>query len=177
MRVEVIDVINPGSVIHFNDVPEQETAVRAAAFKNYTVRGCYSSCSAGPTAPYQLLSSDPVPVPHPTVQPYVEARVWFEFHPSSGLGGHGVPVGTVTIQCVETGQSFDFTLTANVITPPTVAVALALDQSGSMNDNAGFTGAKRFQVLKEAALRFVETDPIQQWRWIYSFRSGMLMRP
>jgi len=60
MRVEVIDVINPGSVIHFNDVPEQETAVRAAAFRIYTCADATLHVSAGPTAPYQLLSSDPV---------------------------------------------------------------------------------------------------------------------
>jgi hypothetical protein len=153
-NVEVIDVINPGRVIHFNDVPEQETAVRAAAFKIYTCVDTALHVTAGPTAPYQPLSSDPVPVPHPTVQPYAEARFWFEFTPAAGTAGTAVPTGTVTIECA--GQSFDFTLVANVIAPPTVAVALALDQSGSMNDNAGFTGAKRFQVLKEAALRFVE---------------------
>jgi len=150
----VIDVINPGRVIHFDDVPEQETAVRAAAFKIYTCVDTALHVTAGPTAPYQPLSSDPVPVPHPTVEPYAEARFWFEFTPAAGTAGIAVPSGTVTIECA--GQSFDFTLTANVIAPPTVAVALALDQSGSMNDNAGFTGAKRFQVLKEAALRFVE---------------------
>lgn len=152
-NVEVIEVINPGRVIHFNDVPEQETAVRAAAFRIYTCADTTLHVTAGPTAPYQPLSSDPVPVPHPTALPYAEARYWFEFTPAAGTAGTAVP-GTVTIECA--GQSFDFTITANVITPLTVAVALALDQSGSMNDNAGFTGAKRFQVLKEAALRFVE---------------------
>jgi hypothetical protein len=155
-NAEVIDVINPGNVIHFNSVPEQETAVRAAAFKIYTCQDTNLHVSAGPTAPYQPLSSDPVPVPHPTSWPYAEGRVWFEFTPAAGSAGIPVPDGTVTIQCPETGQSFDFTLQANVIAPQTFAVALALDQSNSMNDDAGFTGAKRFQVLKEAALRFVE---------------------
>jgi hypothetical protein len=155
-NAEVIDVINPGRVIHFNDVPEQETAVRAAAFKIYTCQDTTLHVSAGPTAPYQLLSTDPVPVPHPTSEPYIEARVWFEFTPAAGSAGVPVPDGTVTIQCVETGQPFTFTLQANVIAPPTFAVALALDQSSSMNDDAGFTGAKRHQVLKESALRFVE---------------------
>jgi hypothetical protein len=90
--------------------------------------------------------------------------VWFEFTPAAGTAGTPVPDGTVTIQCPETGQSFDFTLRANVIAPQTFAVALALDQSDSMNDDAGFTGAKRFQVLKEASLRFVE---------LIRFNSGM----
>jgi hypothetical protein len=163
-NAEVISVINPGNVIHFNDVPEQETAVRAAAFKIYTCRDTNLHISAGPTAPYQPLSSDPVPVPHPTSSPFAEGRVWFEFTPAAGTAGTPVPDGTVTIQCPETGQSFDFTLRANVIAPQTFAVALALDQSDSMNDDAGFTGAKRFQVLKEASLRFVE---------LIRFNSGM----
>jgi hypothetical protein len=153
-NAEVIQVINPGNVIHFNDVPERETAVRAAAFKIYTCQDTTLHVSAGPTAPYQPLSSDPVPVPHPVSSPFIEGRVWFEFTPAAGSAGVAVPDGTVTIQCA--GQSFDFTLRANVIAPPTFAVALALDQSASMNDDAGFTGAKRHQVLKEAALRFVE---------------------
>jgi hypothetical protein len=150
------EIINPGNVVHFNDVPKQETAMRAATFRIYTCVDATLHITAGPTAPYQLLSTDPVVVHHQTGQPYVEGRVWFEFTPAAGTAGTAVPPGTVTIQWVEKGQAFDFTLTANVITPPTVAVALVLDQSGSMNDNAGFTGAKRFQVLKEAALRFVE---------------------
>src|SRR5205085_11186964 len=48
MRVEIIDVINPGNVIHFNDVPEQETAVRAAAFKVYTCADATLQVTASP---------------------------------------------------------------------------------------------------------------------------------
>jgi hypothetical protein len=57
---------------------------------------------------------------------------------------------------VESGQVFDFVLRANIIEKPTVAVALALDQSGSMNDPAGTSGILRINVLKDAALKFVE---------------------
>src|SRR5207302_8642149 len=108
-------------------VPEQETAVRAAAFKIYTCVDTALHVTAGPTAPYQPLSSDPVPVPHPTVEPYAEARSWFEFTPAAGTAGNAVPSGTATIECA--GQWFDFTLPANEVDPPTLPGALAVAQS------------------------------------------------
>jgi hypothetical protein len=68
-----------------------------------------------------------------------------------------VPVapGAVTLRCQQTGDEWPITLTANSIDRETVAVVLTLDQSGSMDQPAG-TGPTRMQVLKEAALRFVE---------------------
>jgi hypothetical protein len=67
------------------------------------------------------------------------------------------PPGSVTIRCVENGKEFTFTLSGNSIPRPTVAVALALDQSGSMDEQAGTGGTtKRIEVLRESASRFVE---------------------
>jgi len=68
-----------------------------------------------------------------------------------------VPNGSVTIQCVETGQSFAFTLHANSIARPTVATMLVLDQSGSMGWLAGVDATtKRIDVLHTAAANFVQ---------------------
>ncbi len=154
--VEVVEAINPGSVINFNDVPEGETTVRAAVFKIY---GCTDVTMEvkpgfGPTAPYSILIPPGSTTVHHALQPFVEARIWFAF--TGGIAGTTAPTGTVTIRCVQNGQEFVFTLTGNTIARPTVAVLLTLDQSGSMDDPAGNTGAKRIDVLHESALRFVE---------------------
>lgn len=63
----------------------------------------------------------------------------------------------MTIHCVETNQDFAFTLQANSIARPTVAVMLILDQSGSMGWLAGVdANIKRIDVLHQAAANFCE---------------------
>ncbi len=63
--------------------------------------------------------------------------------------------GTVTIECVETSEQWVIPISANTIAKPTVATVLVLDQSGSMNSDAG-DGRQRIDVLKEAAPVFVD---------------------
>jgi len=151
-------VLTDGSppVIQFNDVPETESAARAATFRIY---GCGTAtlrvkATTPVTAPYSILqpASGTLVMPHASV-PYRDGRIWFLF-----TAGAVAPVAdlNIKIECVESGQEFDFILRANIIEKPTVAVALALDQSGSMNDPAGTSGVLRINVLKDAALKFVE---------------------
>lgn len=143
-------------VIQFNDVPETESAARAATIRIY---GCG-------TATLRIKPTTPVAVPFSVLQPpsgtlvmphaslpYRDGRIWFLF--TAGAIAP-VPDQSIKIECVESGQEFDFVLRANIIEKPTVAVALALDQSGSMNDLAGTSGLQRINVLKDAALKFVE---------------------
>jgi hypothetical protein len=154
--VEVVEAINPGMVINFNDVPEAETAARAAVFKIYGCTDVTIEIKPGfaPSAPYSVLTVGGTATAHHTLTPFVEARIWFGF--TGTTAGAVAPVGSVTIRCVENGQEFTFSLTGNTIARPTVAVMLSLDQSGSMDDPAGSTGLKRIDVLRDAALRFVE---------------------
>lgn len=65
-----------------------------------------------------------------------------------------LPVVNTTLKCDENGQEFQFEPRANTIHRPTVAVMLALDQSGSMGWQAGTSGATRLQVLQGAAELF-----------------------
>ncbi|AYB30960.1 tyrosinase family protein [Chryseolinea soli] len=151
-------VLTSGSppIIQFNDVPETESAMRAATFRVY---GCG-------TATFRVKATTPVTPPFSILQPatgilemdhesvpYRDGRIWFLF-----TAGAMAPVAdeNITIECVESGQEFNFILRANIIEKPTVAVALAMDQSGSMNDPAGTSGISRLNVLKDAALKFVE---------------------
>ncbi|MCI0741169.1 MAG: tyrosinase family protein [Gemmataceae bacterium] len=157
--VPVVQVMNPGTppVINFNDVPTNETTMRAAVFRIY---GCGDVTmrvkpGAGPAAPFSVLhpASQAVTVHHgPNL--YAEARIWLAY--KAGPAGVPVPDGSVTFECPENGKEFVFVLKANAIDRPKVAVMLALDQSWSMSYPAGTLGATRLEVLKDAARLFME---------------------
>ena len=159
----IVQVLNAGtpSVINFNDVPSGDTAVRAAIFR---VFACGSTTvrvksGFGPAAPFSVLqpASGSVTVGHDAHQ-FVDVRIWLAY--TAGAAGVPVADGAVTFECPESGQQFPFVIKANAINRPRVAVMLVLDQSGSMDDPAGTSGAKRIDVLKDAARTFAET--IQQ---------------
>jgi hypothetical protein len=157
--VPLVEVMNVGTppVVNFNDVPSGETAVRAAVFRVY---GCGDvtvrvKAGAGPAAPFSVLhpASGAVTVHH-GANLYAEARIWLAY--TAGPAGVPVPDGAVTFECPENGKEFAFVLKANAIDRPTVAVMMALDQSGSMAWAAGTSGATRMEVLKDAARKFME---------------------
>lgn len=155
VRAEVLTAGSP-AIIQFNDVPETESAARAATFRIY---GCGTAtlrikATTPVAAPFTVLNpvSGTLVISHASV-PYRDGWIWFLF-----TAGAIAPVTdqNITIECVESGQEFNFILRANIIEKPTVAVALSMDQSGSMNDLAGTSGILRINVLKDAALKFVE---------------------
>src|SRR5450755_1390580 len=83
-----VEVANPpGSVINFNDVPDGETALRAAVFRVFSISDITLTVKPpGPTGPYAVspLGGTVVAHPKPGVA-YVEARIWFQFT-GSGAG-------------------------------------------------------------------------------------------
>jgi hypothetical protein len=146
-------------VVNFNDVPEGETAARPVEFE---VRSCGMasfSIVSGPTkltgpagtvfgtvsTPGSTLGEEHSLLPR-------NAFLWLTY---KGTAAGDVATGQVTVKCNESGQQWIVPITANTIKRPTVAVVLVLDQSGSMGLPAG-TGAKRIEVLHDAASRFVE---------------------
>jgi len=159
-HVSLVEVGNAGPLgdgswaVTFNDVPAGEGASRAAVFRVYACDAVTFRVKPGsePAAPYFTLSSGGSVTAAHARTPYVEARLWFGF--TGGAPDTAAPVGHVVVHCDQTNQDFAFTLTGNTIARPTVAVMLALDQSGSMDDPAGTTGARRIELLKEAAGRF-----------------------
>ena len=100
---------------------------------------------------------------HHALVPYTEARIWFGF--TGGAAGRRPPEGTMTIHCVETGQDFVFDLTGNTIARPTVAVMLALDQSGSHGrPRRHLRRYRASRCSSEAAGRFGQRHPGGQRR-------------
>ncbi|MEO5825125.1 MAG: vWA domain-containing protein [Gemmatimonadales bacterium] len=157
--VPIVQVVNVGTppVVNFNDVPASETAVRAAIFRAY---GCGNvtirvKTGAGPVGPFAILHppSGAVIAQH-GANIFAESRIWLSF--TAGAAGVPVTDGSVTFECPENGKEFTFVLKANAISRPTVAVMMALDQSGSMAWAAGTSGATRMEVLKDAARKFME---------------------
>lgn len=156
--IPIVEVVNVGTppVLHFNDVPTGETAVRAAVFRIYNCNDTTVRVKgAGPSAPFSVLqpASGSVTVHH-DAHLFLEARIWLAF--TAGVAGVPVTDSTVTFECPENGKEFTFVLKANAINRPNVAVMLALDQSGSMSSAAGTLGATRIDVLKDAARKFME---------------------
>ena len=154
----LIEVRNTGTppVINFNDVPTGETASRAAAFRVYTCVDATIRVKAGqePSAPFSIQwpASGQITV-SPAASLYTDAWIWISY--TAGAANVPVPDGSVTFECVESGEEIPFVLKANAIERETCAVVLALDQSGSMGWDAGTSGAKRIDVLKQAAELFV----------------------
>jgi hypothetical protein len=152
--VRVVAAENPGNTINFNDVPQGETASRAAVFQIFACGVVTLKVKLGePKAPYSIMSppGDTVIVPSGA---HELVRIWFQF---TGAALGAAPTGSVTIQCVETNQDFVFSIQGNCIARPTVAVMLVLDQSGSMGWLAGIDATtKRIDVLHQAATNFCQ---------------------
>ena len=149
-----VTITNSGNLINFNDVPTGETTLRAAHFRVITCTPLTFRVTAGPAAPYAVFTAGGEVTASPADDLWTDARLWFSF--TGQAAGTSAPNSTVTIHCDETNEDFIFTLSANSIARPTVAAMLVLDQSGSMDDQAGTTGVTRIQALREAAGLFVD---------------------
>lgn len=138
--------------VNFNDVPAGETFLRAAVFSLNACEPVHFTVVSGPTVtagpPGTTFGVYASPV---TVDPHTDtkARVWLTYQ---GTNAGDMATGTVTIRCDETAQQFVIALTANTIARPTAAVVMVLDQSNSMNFDAGIApGVEREHVLKFSA--------------------------
>lgn len=144
--------------IAFNDVPEGQLAARAILF---SVNTCQSATftldslvhSTGPGMLGQLPSPSSALPATATMPGARDARIWLAYQATSA---GSTATGHAVVRLVETGQTWNIPITANVIAKPTVASMLVLDQSGSMDDASGITGLpKRVDVLRFAAPSFV----------------------
>ena len=144
--------------VTFNDVPELETTARAVVFSVVSCGAATFQIVAGPSVTsgpgsFGTLPSSTAALPATTTPELRDARLWLSF---TGTSAGDVTLGDVTVQHVESGQQWVVPISANTIERPTVAVALALDQSGSMLSSSGLPGfANRGEVLKFAAPVFV----------------------
>lgn len=148
--------------VTFNEVPEGETAARAIVF---SVERCAASTFqiiSGPTVTsgpgsFGTLPSPMASLPSSASPSARQARLWLSFQ---GQNDGDITGGTVTVRLVETGDEWIIPITANTIARPTVAVALVLDQSGSMTAPSGVPAfPTRNDALKFSAPIFVNALP------------------
>jgi murein tripeptide amidase MpaA len=142
----------------FNDVPEGETTARAVVFSVQRSQASTFQVVSGPSTTmgpgsFGVLPSDSTALPAVSSHVSREARVWLSH---TGTVEGDVTTGVVKIRLVETGEEWDIPISSNTIARPTVATALVLDSSGSMNDPSGLAAfPTRNDVLRYAAPVFV----------------------
>ncbi len=169
VSVDIADLDTP--TLTFNDVPEGETTARAVVF---SVQRCGTSTFqiiSGPSVTSGPGSFGTLPSPTATLPAggaaVRQARLWLSF---TGTNDGDTTTGTVTVRLVETGEQWVIPITANTIARPTVAVALVLDQSGSMADPSGVPSLPtRNDVLHFSAPVFVNVLPEQDGIGIVAF--------
>ena len=142
----------------FNRVPEGRTASRPVILR---VTGCEAATFRIISGPGRVSGSTRInygiavgsqAVGH--VSPPVTRELFVWLTCSGGLNGDA-SVGTVRVECPQTGQSWDITLRADFIRAQRYGAVLVLDRSGSMSADGG-DGRTRLQVLLDAAPAFVE---------------------
>lgn len=141
----------PGDPIRFLDGFAGEETARALRLRIRACKQVVCNATISGDSAFTLLASS-VTTPEPSAFEAYDLLVWVLFAP--GAPG-STAAGTLQVDVPETGDSFTVPIEANVIAKPTVAAALVLDRSGSMDQPSGLASATRMEVLKSAAPLFV----------------------
>jgi len=151
---ESINLVTPS--ISFTNVPAGMGGVgvtthRAIRWDVVTCRNLTFRITAGPSGGFGTPSGTSVTVTADPNLPTAAARLWLSY---TSTNPGDTASGSVTVECVETGQSWTININATTIARPRSAVSLIIDRSGSMNDDAG-DGITKVQKLREAANAFI----------------------
>jgi hypothetical protein len=150
-----VNLLTPS--LSFTDIPEGiggtgVTTYRAVVFEVLSCDPVTLQITAGPTAPFTApLGLDTIVVPSSFDEP-AHGRLWIGY--TSTTAGSSA-TGSVTVHVVETNQTWVINIGANTVARPKSAVALVLDHSGSMSDEAG-DGQPKVSKLKEAVQAFTD---------------------
>jgi hypothetical protein len=151
---ESINLTTPS--ISFTNVPSGMggigvTTHRAIVWEVVTCRELTFEITAGPTGGFGTPNGTSVSVTADPILPAAYARLWLSY---TSTNPGDTASGTVTVECVETGDVWVIDIEADTIDRPRSAIALVLDRSGSMNDDAGDATTK-VEKLREAANAFI----------------------
>jgi hypothetical protein len=152
---ESITLVTPS--ISFTNVPSGMGGVgvtthRAIRWDVVTCRNLTFRITAGPTGGFGTPMGTSVVVSADPIVPAAAARIWLSY---TSTNPGDTASGTVTVRCDETGDTWTININANTIARQRTAVALVLDRSGSMNDDAG-DGVTKVAKLREASHAFVD---------------------
>jgi len=142
--------------IAFTNIPEGlggvgVTTYRAIVFEVVTCATRTFRFTAGPTGGFGTPLGAVAAVSATDPGPILNARLWLSY--TSTTAGSS-SMGTVTVHCDETNQDWIINIVANTVARPKSAVAMVLDHSGSMADDAG-DGTAKVTKLREAANIFI----------------------
>ena len=151
---ESINLVTPS--ISFTHVPSGMggagvTTHRAIVWEVVTCRELTFEITAGPTGGFGTPNGTSVSVTADPILPAAYARLWLSY---TSTNPGDVANGSVTVQCVETGDVWVINIEADTIARPRTAIALVLDRSGSMSEDAGDATTKVAK-LREAADAFI----------------------
>ena len=154
LPAESLVLVTPS--IAFTNIPEGlggvgVTTWRAIVFEVVTCGTRTFRITAGPTGGFGTPLGTVDSVSEVDADPVAEARIWLSY--TSTTAGASA-AGSVTVACDETGDSWVIPIVANTVARPKAAVALVLDHSGSMSEDAG-GGTTKVAKLREAANIFV----------------------
>ncbi|ABB74525.1 von Willebrand factor type A domain-containing protein [Nitrosospira multiformis ATCC 25196] len=127
------------------------TTHRAILWEVVSCRSLTFEMTAGPTGGFGTPNGTSVAVASDPILPVTYARLWLSY---TSTNPGDTASGNVTVRCVQTGESWVINIAANTTARPRSAVALVLDRSGSMNEDAG-DGISKVQKLREAANVFI----------------------
>jgi subtilisin family serine protease len=147
------NTVTVDSAVSFVDVPEAEPAIMPVTIR---VRGWRPrtfevidgpNTTTGPANSFVLHAGSSVPWPGSFDCAEGHVYIWLRY---TGTAAGDLAVGDITIRCVETGESFGVSLSANTVARVKTALVLALDRSGSMNDPAG-DGRLKIELVRDSA--------------------------
>lgn len=154
--IESINLVTTS--ITFADVPAGMGGVgvtthRAIVFEVVTCRSLTFRIpmGGGPTGGFGTPFGTADTVDEDPILPVSYARIWLSY---TSTNPGDMANGTVTVQCDETGDSWDIDIFANTIARPRAEVVLVLDRSYSMTEDAG-DAIPKMQKLREAANAFI----------------------
>lgn len=154
LPAESINPLTPS--ISFTHVPAGMGGVgvtthRAIVFEVVTCRTLHFAIVSGPTGGFGTPLGTSVTVMSDAILPAAHARLWLSY---TSTNPGDTANGSVTVRCTETGQEWVINIVADTISRPRSAVALVLDRSFSMTEDAG-DAVQKIQKLREACNAFI----------------------
>src|SRR5436305_1316730 len=153
MAPVTVTLVTPS--IEFKDIPEGlggsgVTTYRAVIFEVGSCAPLTLKVTNGPTGGFGLPLGGVLPVP--PGQELAEAKIWISY--TSTVAGDSSS-GTVTVHAMETNEDFIIPIKANTVPRLKSAVAMVLDHSGSMSEDAG-DGSSKVSKLRVAVKTFID---------------------
>ncbi|GIF25823.1 subtilisin family serine protease [Actinoplanes tereljensis] len=147
------NTISVDPTVAFIDVPEHEPTLMPVTIRVHGWRPRTFTVTNGPTTTTGPAGSFVLHLGPSATWPGSfecaedQLHIWLRY---TGTVAGDAALGNVTITCVETGEQFVVSLSANTVARVKTALVLSLDRSGSMNDPAG-DGRLKIQLVRDSA--------------------------